>query len=120
MVREGQMKVKILYFSGCPNWETALDRTRTALAELGCPDASILLQDVGETPHLPREWAGSPTVMIDDQDPFAADPGPAPARDACRIYRTGAGFEGAPSTHQLRTAFRVAFESSKNTKGAHG
>ena len=116
IVPEGQMQIKILYFSGCPNWQTAHNRMRTALAELGRTETAVYLQDVGETPHLPREWAGSPTVLIDGQDPFAADSGSAPARDACRLYRTAAGFEGAPSIDQLRTALSVAADNIRLEK----
>ncbi len=123
------MQVKILYFRGCPNWQKAVDRTRTALAELGRVDVAIQLEDVNQKPQLPRHWAGSPTVLVNGQDPFVADgsalgddragadgrsAAPAPGRDACRMYRTGAGLEGAPSADQLRTALSVAFDSSKN------
>jgi hypothetical protein len=103
----GQMQVKILYFNGCPMWETAAARIRTVLAELGRPGVVVQLEDVHQVPNLSAEWAGSPTLLLDGRDPFAVADGPSShpvtARDACRIYVTEAGFEGAPSVDQLRT-----------------
>jgi hypothetical protein len=117
------MQIKILYFNGCPNWETALARVRTVLAELGRADVAVQLVDVHQASHLSSEWAGSPTVLLDGRDPFAAADGPPSAdqgidggrhpvlaRDACRIYVTEAGFEAAPSLDQLRTALTPALE----------
>ncbi len=42
---------------------------------------------------------GSPTVLVDGHDPFS-DPG-ATAGLACRIYRSAAGADGAPSVEDL-------------------
>lgn len=109
-----QMQVKILYFNGCPMWETAAARVRTVLAELGRSDVAVQVEDVHQVPNLSSEWAGSPTVLLDDRDPFAAaDGGPHPvtARHACRIYVTEAGFEGAPSVDQLRTVLLLALKN---------
>ena len=101
------MQVKILYFRGCPNWRKAAERTRTVLNELGRADAALELVDVHGIADLPRDWAGSPTVLVDGRDPFANGDLPA-SRDACRIYRTAAGLEGAPSLDELRSALGVA------------
>jgi hypothetical protein len=118
------MEVKILYFAGCPNWEKAAARARIALAELGRTDVPIQHEDIAQIPRLPRQWAGSPTVLIDGQDPFEADgdgpgdhgrsPAPVPGRDACRIYRAGTRLEGAPTVDQLRIALKRAFVQVKD------
>jgi hypothetical protein len=119
------MQVKILYFNGCPNWQTVADRVTTVLAELGRADVAVEFEDVHKTSHLSLAWAGSPTVLLDGRDPFAAaddrpsgglaiDGGrhPAPARDACRIYLTEAGVEAVPSLDQLRTALTQALRNN--------
>lgn len=134
------MQVKILYFNGCPNWQTAADRVRTVLAELGRADVAVQVDDVHKTSHLSLAWAGSPTVLLNGRDPFAAadeplpvwkerrfgppsaglaiDGGrhPVPARDACRIYMTEAGFEAAPSLDQLRTTLTQALKEQRNIR----
>jgi hypothetical protein len=94
------MQVKILYFSGCPNWQKAAEWTRTALDELGYGDAALELVDVHRISHLPRNWASSPTVLVDGRDPFADGDLPA-SRDACRMYRNAGGLEGAPGLDEL-------------------
>ena len=122
------MQIKILYFSGCPNWETAATRVRTVLAELDRADVAVQVEDVHETSHLSPEWAGSPTVLLDGRDPFASADGQragpainggrhsALTRDACRIYVTETGIEGSPSLDQLRTVLTPALTERHNIK----
>ncbi len=123
------MQIKILYFSGCPNWETVLARVRTVLAELGRADLAVQVEDVYQTSDLSSEWGGSPTLLLNGRDPFAAADGPPSAalpidrgrhpvlpREACRIYVTEAGFEGAPSLDQLRTALTPTLTERHNIK----
>jgi hypothetical protein len=117
------MQVKILYFTGCPNLATMADRVRIVLAELGRADVAVQAEDVHQASALSSAWAGSPTLLLDGRDPFAAagrpraaiDGGlnlvPSPGGDACRIYVTANGLEGAPSVDQLRTALVSALGS---------
>ena len=96
------MTVTLLYFPGCPNWQTAEANLRTALAETGA-DAAVRTQVVDTVEDAQRlGFLGSPTVLIDGRDPFA-EPGAAPAL-SCRVYRTDAGLAGAPTVTQLRAA----------------
>jgi len=119
------MQITILYFSGCPNWETAATRVRMVLAELGRTDLAVQGVDVHRTSHLSSEWAGSPTILLDGRDPFGAANGPGdglsldrglepiPGRDACRMYATAKGLERAPSLDQIRTALVLALKRDK-------
>jgi hypothetical protein len=108
------MQIKVLYFNGCPMWETAAARVRTVLADLGRADVAVEVEDVHQASYLSSEWAGSPTVLLDGRDAFAAaDEPPRPpvlAPDACRIYVTEAGLEPAPSLEQLRTVLTRALK----------
>jgi hypothetical protein len=121
------MQVKILYFTGCPNWQTVADRVRTVLAELGRADVAVQGEDVQQVSPLSLAWAGSPTLLLDGRDPFAAAEGArsadlavdgglqaGPGRDACRMYVTANGLEGAPSVDQLRTALVLALGTLDN------
>jgi hypothetical protein len=115
------MEIRILYFSGCPNWRIGVERLRAALAQLGRTDVVVQLEDVGQRKEPPPQWLGSPTVLIDGRDPFVGDDGNAPTEredalaslDACRIYMTPEGFAGAPSLDQLRTALDGAPSPTK-------
>ncbi len=94
--------MEILYFTGCPSWQVAEVNLRAALASLGRTD------EVGhrrvETPEEADAigFCGSPTVLIDGRDPFAA-PGDAVGL-ACRVYQTPDGPAGAPTAAQLEAA----------------
>lgn len=97
------MRVGLRYFDGCPSWRVTEDRLRQVLEELGLRDVSIELERV-ETLERAEDagFRGSPTVLVDGEDPFL-DEG-APVGLACRLYRTEDGTEGSPSLGQLRAA----------------
>ena len=93
------MRVTLLYFDGCPNWELALARLRDALVAVGIAEP-VELVNVTEQEHAERiGFRGSPSVMVDGRDLFA---GPdAPVGLSCRVYATPEGLSGAPTTEQL-------------------
>lgn len=96
------MKVAVLYFDGCPSWQTADERLHALAGELGF---ELGYRQV-ETPELAAEleFRGSPTILVDGQDPFAT--GDEPFGLSCRIYQTPNGPAGAPTIEQLRHALR--------------
>ncbi len=97
------MQITLRYFDGCPNWRTAQERLRAALADAGAADAAIALERVETHEEAVRlGFRGSPTVLIDGRDPFADER--ADVGLACRVYATPEGFQGAPTLDQLRTA----------------
>ena len=99
------MKVELLHIDECPNWEETGARLRTALDAVGKSDVEIdyLLLTTPEEAAL-HPFAGSPTILIDGQDPFPSG-GPISAL-ACRVYRTGTGLAGSPTAEQLAQALR--------------
>lgn len=100
------MTVTLLYFPGCPNWQTADANLRAALEEVGA-DVAVHRRVVDTVEDAERQgFLGSPTVLIDGRDPFA-EPGAIPGL-SCRVYRTDAGVAGAPTPAQLRAALSDA------------
>lgn len=93
-------RVTLLYFDGCPNWQVVDERLRELRSEVGF---SLEHRRV-ETPEEAERvgFRGSPTVLIDGVDPFAA--GDEPFGLACRVYATPDGPQGSPTVEQLRTA----------------
>ena len=75
------------FFDGCPHWQTADARLREALDLTGHADVAVAHETV-ETPEDADRlgFIGSPTVLIDGSDPFAA------------------GFAGRPRVPPLRDA----------------
>lgn len=95
------MRVTLLYFDGCPTWQQAEARLREALRIVGLPESTLVLEKVStEEEAQRRRFRGSPTVLIDDRDPFADDHD-APVGLSCRLYVTPDGRRGAPTVDQL-------------------
>lgn len=87
-------EITLRYFDGCPNWEVAKARVEDAIEEVGAP--SVVRLEQVETPEEADAllFRGSPTILIDGKDPFDES---GPTGLSCRVYRTEAGLEGAPS-----------------------
>ena len=83
------MRIQVLHVDGCPNWQVADERLREALAVVGRRDdvESVLVT----TPEEAEDcgFHGSPSVLLDGHDPFAALN--VPVGLACRIYLTPHG-----------------------------
>lgn len=109
-LQTGLVEVRLLYFDGCPHWRLADARLVAALRELGLTGAPerVFVETVEAAEAL--RFRGSPSVLIDDADPFA-EPG-APVGLSCRLYRTPDGVQGAPSVAQLVQALTGARERS--------
>lgn len=93
------MRVQLLYFDECPNWQLADARLREALATVGRPvEVERVLVS---TPEQAEEWGfhGSPSVLVDGEDPFAQ--AGAPVGLSCRLYRTPDGVSGSPTVGQF-------------------
>jgi hypothetical protein len=97
--------VTLRYFDGCPSWQTADSRLRQALDGTGHGDVIVSYEKV-DTPEDAERlgFIGSPTVLIDGTDPFAA-PG-ALSGLACRVYTTPEGLAGSPTLDQLTEVLR--------------
>jgi len=92
------VRVQLLYFNGCPHAEGARAVLQSTLQSLGLPIAFEEVDTTApETPPSLRGW-GSPTFLIDGQDPFGGAPGHG---TTCRLY---SGTQGAPSEPELRAA----------------
>ena len=93
------MRLQLLYFDECPNWQVADARLREALERLG---RTVEVEKVlVSTPEQAEEWGfhGSPSVLVNGADPFAE--AGAPVGLSCRLYRTPDGVRGAPTVDQL-------------------
>lgn len=98
------MDVQLLYFDGCPNWQETDTRVREALRLVGAEDLTPTYARVTSPEEAERlSFRGSPTVLVDGQDPFA-DPS-APVGLTCRVFQTPEGLRGAPTVEQLVEAF---------------
>jgi hypothetical protein len=98
------MKIEILYFESCPNYQDARVLVERVSGELGIsPEIRILEITNDETAQRLR-FLGSPTIRVEGND---IEPG-ADAHDqfmlACRVYQHDSGFSGLPDERWLRDA----------------
>lgn len=94
--------VTVLYFAGCPSWQTAVERVHAAAGQ-GEVEVAVSLLAVETQQDADRlGFTGSPTIWLDGTDPFeSADAAPALA---CRVYPTPTGLAGSPTVEQLADA----------------
>jgi hypothetical protein len=101
------VRVLIVSVPDWPNRVLADGRVREALARVGLESVEPEHRTVDSAEQaLAEGFHGSPSIAIDGLDPFA-DP-TTPVGFGCRLYRTEAGLEGAPSVSQLEAAVRQA------------
>jgi hypothetical protein len=112
---EATMRIDVLVVPDCPNGPVVIERLAQALA--GRADVQVETRVI-DTVEQAEQWGmhGSPTVLVDGRDPFAA-PG-TPASVSCRLYPgEGGRAQGAPSLARLCQALdgqeeRCAHESA--------
>jgi hypothetical protein len=100
------MKVEVLYFDGCPTYETATKILRAVLVEERV-EADIQLVAVNSDEETQRlHFPGSPTIRVDGRDLF-----PAGEREGwrlgCRVYATPEGLRGSPTTGMVKEALKT-------------
>lgn len=105
------MEIEVLYFDGCPNHRTAVERVREVLREehVEAEVVEVNLRDQATAQAL--GFLGSPTIRVNglDVEPSARD-----SRDCgmmCRIYADGPKREGAPPKDLIRAAVREALDA---------
>lgn len=104
------MDVCLLYFEDCANWEVT-DRRLVAIAAEH-PEVVVRRQRVETLEQAePVGFRGSPTVLINGADAFAAPDSAAGL--SCRVYRTADGLAGAPTLEQLHAALGLTQEVTR-------
>jgi hypothetical protein len=95
------VKLTIQYFAGCPHWKLADERVRHVLRDLARSDVKLEYELIDSPEAADRaRFRGSPTILIDGDDPFASEGQPYGL--SCRVYETEDGPQGAPTETELR------------------
>lgn len=101
------MEIEIVVVPDCPNEQLATDRLRQVMAETGLTTTTVTTRVIADQAQAEGSgFTGSPTILIDGQDPFA-EPGATPSL-SCRIYHTPDGPTGAPEVVRLRRVLEAA------------
>ena len=94
------MKIELLYFDGCPSWQTGLKNLKSSL-QLERIQAEVNLVNVqDEADAIRLEFLGSPSIRVngvelwtEERETFAL---------SCRVYPTPEGIRGWPTVEMLR------------------
>jgi hypothetical protein len=101
------MKIRVLFFDGCPSYQTALENLKTVIAEEDLP-AQIELVQVGSGAEAIRhEFFGSPTIQINGADLEGLGDNHRLAYLGCRVYTERGRMCGWPSKELIREALKA-------------
>ncbi len=100
------MELTLLTVPTCPNAAVFEERLAAALA--GHPDTVVRRREVADEREAAEAGMhGSPTLLVDGVDPFAALGQPSSL--SCRLYRDATGHaDGAPPVDALRRVLEQA------------
>lgn len=100
------MNIELLYFDGCPSWQTALENLKVALQEEGISEVITMIEIRDDEQAGQENFLGSPSIRIDGQDLWFEQ------REnyslSCRVYGTPEGVKGFPTAEMLRSKIRSA------------
>jgi hypothetical protein len=100
------MKIELLYFAGCPSWQTGLENLKTALQMEQLEDSVELVKVSNDMDANRQKFLGSPSFHINGQDLWPEE------RDlyalSCRIYILPEGVRGWPSVEMLQEKLKAA------------
>jgi len=97
------MTIEVLYVSGCPNYQPAVERIQEVLVSAGVRGEIHGVPVSTESQAKAFRFPGSPTIRINGED---VEPNHTSAPGlACRLY---ANFSGVPSEEVLRLAVSKA------------
>jgi hypothetical protein len=100
------MKIQLLYFDDCPSYQTALTLLQEALGDVGRSDVIQTIEIKDEADVQRWKFIGSPTIRINDIDPF--DQGTSNYGMECRVFNTRVGLIGWPTREMLVEALTHA------------
>ena len=110
--------IELLYWEGCPSHAQALAELRSALADLGRPDAPIAMTRVETEDEAERlGFVGSPSIRVNGVEALPPPQGE-PTGLTCRVYRLGDGrYSPTPDPGELRAGLARLFGSAARSSG---
>ncbi len=105
------MKIELLYFDGCPSWQSGLTNLKSALRLEGIEtDVKLVkVQDDDDAAHL--KFLGSPSFRVNNVELWPEE------RESYslsfRVYSTSQGIKGWPTVEMLREKLHSMKESAR-------
>jgi len=106
-----KIKVELLYFDGCPSWQSGLQNLHSALEANGLDVSVELVQVMDNDDAARRKFLGSPSFRVNSIDLWNEE------RDtyslSCRVYVTPEGTKGSPTVLMLQDAIYQAIDEAQ-------
>jgi hypothetical protein len=98
------MRIEVLWFDGCPNYERARAALDGVLTSRGVDASTIHSIVVDAVCAAALKFPGSPTIRVNgcDIEPGFRDPSSYPL--SCSVYQTDRGLQGVPETDWIERA----------------
>lgn len=101
------MKIELLYFDGCHNWQETLKEIKSLLADKRMSNEVDLIKVASDQEAERLRFPGSPTIRIDEEDVDPEVPTSGFELD-CRIYEVDGEFMGKPPMEWIDAALDAA------------
>ncbi len=101
------MKIRVLYFDGCPSYQRALENLKAVIAEDDLPAQIELVRVCSKEEATRHQFFGSPTIQINGVDLEGLGARDALADLGCRVYSEHGRMRGWPSKELIRAAIRA-------------
>lgn len=98
------MKIRVLYFDGCPSYEPTVATVHEVVAEQNLEAEIELIRVSSEEEAIAQRFFGSPTVLINGVDIEALNALTMESDLCCRLYYAQGALRGQPSKEMIRTA----------------
>ena len=109
------VRVELLYFEGCPNWQRTLATVERLIEELAVEAQLVTVRVEDAEDAERRRFLGSPSGQVEGRD---VEPGADERGEfvfACRIYRSDGELSGEPDQRWLREALLAGTSSERET-----
>ncbi len=94
------MKIRFLYFKGCPNARPALKLLKDILKEKGIKEKIETIEIKSEKDTKKYKFLGSPSIQINGRD-IEKEKRNNPPVFGCRIYKTDDSYSGVPPKEMI-------------------
>lgn len=93
-------KIELLYFDGCPSWQTGLENLRRALEAENLTCDINLIEITNPQQAQDKHFLGSPSFRMNGTDLWPETR--SQYNLSCRVYPTPQGMQGSPTVNMLR------------------
>ena len=93
-------EIQLLYFDGCPSWQTALANLRQVIESENLDGQVHLVEITSPQQAQDERFLGSPSFRLNGVDLWPEIR--ARYNMSCRVYQTDQGMRGSPTAAMLR------------------